>query len=148
MVEELLLVALPSADQYQDLEGFRNVLDRHQHGSYVRAIMESTAATLVGLVGSLCPNAKPETIVATGGGAKSDLWLQMKADMLGVEVVATECKEPACLGAAMLAASAAGWYAKPGAVAKDWIRARKRFAPVAEACEKYREWYQYYQEQV
>ncbi|MBN2456649.1 MAG: hypothetical protein JXB29_08980 [Sedimentisphaerales bacterium] len=142
------LVALPSAEQYQGLEGFLNASAKHQHGSYVRAIMESTAATLVELVDSLCPDVRPEKIVATGGGAKSDLWLQIKADMLGTEFVVTDCEEPACFGAAMLAAVASGWFDNSSAIAKDWIGVKKKFPPATEAHKRYKQWYQNYQEQV
>jgi len=44
----------------------------------------------------------------TGGGARSELWLQTKADVIGREVRVVE-GESAALGAACLAAVAAGW---------------------------------------
>lgn len=97
------LIALPSANKYPDLEGFRNLTDKHKHGHFVRAIMESTAASLAMLVDRLCPEDKPPRILATGGGAQSDLWLWIKADLLDVEFIAPTCKEPACAGAARLA---------------------------------------------
>jgi len=103
------LVALPLANKYEKLTGFKNRTDKHSHGHFVRAIMESTAKSLAELVNELCKEGKPKQIVATGGGAKSDLWLQIKADMLGAEFITTNCDEPACKGAAMLAATAAGW---------------------------------------
>ena len=68
------------------------------------------AATLVQLVNLLSDSGHPNRIVATGGGAASGLWLRIKADLLGTEFVTTACPEPACLGAAMFAAVAAGWF--------------------------------------
>ena len=38
-----------------------------------------------------------------GGGANSDLWCQMKADVTGKVLMTLENKETACLGAAILA---------------------------------------------
>ena len=102
------LVALPSANQYENLTGFKNLTDKHNHGYFVRAIMESTAKSLAELVNELCKERKPKPIVATGGGAKSGLWLKIKADMLGAEFITIECDEPACKGAAILAAAAIG----------------------------------------
>lgn len=45
-----------------------------------------------------------------GGGAKSDHWMQMKADVLGMAVERPEVVEAATLGAAMLAATGMGEY--------------------------------------
>jgi len=104
------LIALPCADTYTDLTGFKNGSAKHTHGHYVRAILESNAATLKQLVEQLCGDTMPPRIVATGGGAKSNLWLQIKADMLQTEMIATNCEEPACRGGAMFAAHAINWY--------------------------------------
>ncbi len=45
-----------------------------------------------------------------GGGARSPLGLQNKADILGIPVASLKIREAACLGAAMLAGTAAGVY--------------------------------------
>jgi xylulokinase len=47
---------------------------------------------------------------AVGGGAKSDRWMQLKADITGVPVQATEVTEAGCLGAAFLAGLGTGIY--------------------------------------
>ena len=51
-----------------------------------------------------------KNLTAIGGGARSPLWLQMKADVLGMPIRTLECKEAACLGAAVIAGSGAGLY--------------------------------------
>ena len=153
------LVALPCADRFPGLRGFRlqppaagalspaaRRLERllaappaapatvpdALHGYFARAMMESTAASLRGLLQAI-GGGGAERIVATGGGARSDLWLQIKADLLGVEVLATDSPEPACYGAAMMAAVAAGWFAGRREAAAAWIRARRRFRPGSAA---------------
>jgi len=45
-----------------------------------------------------------------GGGARSNLWLQIKADVLQKPVATVEVEESACLGAAILGAVATGYY--------------------------------------
>lgn len=50
-------------------------------------------------------------IRSIGGGAKSDLWLQMKADVTGLPVERPVFTEAATMGAAMLAAAGAGAFA-------------------------------------
>lgn len=92
---------------YPDLTGFDGVTNKHNHSHFIRAIMESTADTLKVITKRLCGTTSlPETIAATGGGAKSDLWLKIKSDTLGTKVISLDCPEPACRGAAILAEKA------------------------------------------
>ena len=121
--------ALPHADRHKGLEGFRDCRPSHHHGHYIRAILDSTADTLGALIGTLCPTGRPARIVATGGGARSDFWLQTCADRLRTDLLAVECEEPACLGAAMIAAVAAGWFGDCRQAAASWVQPRKAFSP-------------------
>ena len=52
-----------------------------------------------------------ECFIASGGGARSDLWRQIVADITGKAVYRTAVGEAAALGAAMLAAAAVGFFA-------------------------------------
>ncbi len=149
------LVALPRADRFPALQGFRlepaaggapspaarrlerllaaapaspTAVPDALHGYFARAMMESTAASLRDLLRAI-GGGGAKGIVATGGGARSDLWLQIKADLLGVEVLATGTPEPACYGAGMMAAVAAGWFVDRRGAAAAWVRARRRFRP-------------------
>jgi len=63
-----------------------------------------------------------------GGAAKSAKWMQLKADILGCTVETLAVREAACLGAAMLAASAAGAYASP-MEALAMVQLDQRFEP-------------------
>jgi sugar (pentulose or hexulose) kinase len=123
------LVAKPCPNQYPGLEGFENITPEHTPGHFARAIMESIVVTLAELVDDIYPQARPQKIVATGGGAKSDLWLQMKADKLAIELVRTKCQEPACMGAGMLAAVAAGWVANVAQAEEAWLEIDSIFTP-------------------
>ena len=51
-----------------------------------------------------------DRLVATGGGAKSRLWTQIKADVLGVPVVSLETDDAGTVGCAMLAGVAVGLF--------------------------------------
>ncbi len=46
---------------------------------------------------------KPEKFVISGGASNSDVWTQMKADVLGVPFIRPAQQEAGCLGAAILA---------------------------------------------
>ena len=133
------LIALPLAHTYPDKHGFIHCLPEHHHGHFCRAIMESTASTLLELVRRLCGK-MPPVILSTGGGARSDIWLQIKADMLGVDVAVLNCEEPSAQGAAMLAAIAAGWFKSVREVSLKWVRIRKVVKPNPDAHKTYIEW--------
>ena len=92
---------------------------RHTRGHRVRCIMEAVGRALDDQVKALCGSSLPHEIRCAGGGARSDLWLQIKADMLGVPTVATEFCEPASLGAAILAEAALASADVPE-VARTW----------------------------
>ena len=140
------LMARPQAHVHDGLSGFIGATDSHGQGHYFRALMESTAASLAQLVDDLCGTERPARIVATGGGAKSIPWLQMKADLIGTVFVTPRCDEPACLGAAMLAAIAAGWYDELSHIEADWAKLESKVSPDPEGQRVYEEWLPRYRE--
>lgn len=113
----------------------------HTRGHLLRAILESIAFCLREHVERLAAVAGPcETIRALGGGAKSALWLQILADVTGLPVERPACSEAASLGAALLAAVGAGYFASIEDAAIAWYSADRLFEPEAalgpgyEAC--------------
>jgi xylulokinase len=87
--------------------------------------------------------------VAIGGGAASDLWRQIIADACGKPVRRSATVEASSLGAAMCAATGAGWFdtvpaaaeAMSGKVAHSTEPCADRVARYAELLEIYREIY-------
>lgn len=74
---------------------------------------------------------------ATGGGAKSKVWMQMKADVLNVPVTAMETSEAGAAGSAMLVGIAAGIFANLEEAAAAMVRPKHTYYPRAEVHEKY-----------
>jgi len=134
------LTAVPGVEAQLGLTGFRNVACIHHHGHFFRALMESSAATLQKIVATLCGGSRPGRIVATGGGARSDPWLQIQTDVLGIDILRTACTEPACLGAALLAARAADWFTSLEQASAAWISVAKIFRPDPETHRAYTAW--------
>lgn len=66
---------------------------------------------------------------AIGGGAKSDFWLQLKADMYNRPVVRPEVAEAASLGMAIAAGVGAGVYESAAEAAAELIATQDRFEP-------------------
>lgn len=81
-----------------------------------------------------------ERIISTGGGAKSSLWSQIKADVCGLPVVVPENQEAPCLGAAIIGAVGEGMYPGYAEAIAAAVRMRTTFAPGADR-ERYEEKY-------
>jgi xylulokinase len=76
---------------------------------------------------------------AMGGGAKSALWLQTKADILGKPVVAMDVSEAPCLGGAILAGVATGTFDSVEAGVAQMVRTRRTHEPDMEQHARYTE---------
>ena len=80
-----------------------------------------------------------DELVAAGGGAKSPLWLQLKADILGRPIRTLRCPESACLGAALLAGMAAGVYGSLDEAVQQTVVHDREFVPDATLRARYQE---------
>ncbi len=122
---------------------------RQEHDVYdmAHAVMEGVAFVLRKNCEAITEKGtKLNSIVATGGGAKSDIWCQLQADITGLPILIPEEKEAACLGAAIIAAVADG--AIPDLeTAAGQIKIKKRFEPhySEETERKYRRFCALYQ---
>ena len=92
---------------------------KHTRGHMYRSVMESVAYEYryyLSVLRSLYPNDAFDSMLTIGGGAKSPLFNQIKADVLGVRVTTFETGETALLGSAVIAAYGIGMlndYRKP-----------------------------------
>lgn len=77
-------------------------------------------------------------VIGTGGGSKSRLWNQIKADMLGATYVTLKRSEGAVLGNALLAAYGVGDIPDLPAAVRQWVEVRERFVPRPAYTETYR----------
>jgi xylulokinase len=73
----------------------------------------------------------------TGGGEKSAVWNQLKADALQMPLVQIENSGGAAAGAAMLAGVGAGIFPNPHAAAERWVRLGQRFLPATSRAAYY-----------
>lgn len=81
---------------------------------------------------------------AFGGLAQSDAILQIKADILGVEVARLGCTEAGCIGAAVLAGSGAGLIDDAAGFLRRHVREVRVFEPRAEFAREHEEMYSVY----
>ncbi len=82
---------------------------------------------------------------ATGGGAKSDVWLQLTADILGQPIARLQVSECGVLGAAILAGVGSGVFSSAAETAEAVVRITHTFEPSPETYALYRERLERYQ---
>ncbi len=81
---------------------------------------------------------------ATGGGARSRVWMQMKADVLDLPVTALKTVDAGTVGSAMLAGIRTGLFADLEDAAKTMVQEVETYYPRPEMHEKYMEIYERY----
>lgn len=117
----------------------------HSRAHIYRAMMEGvaygTAHTLVEFKGV---GLDLEVIVACGGAANSELWLQIYADVCGLPVQTTRFAGAPALGAAISAAVAAGQFATLAEAANQMVKVRSTLEPRPSVTRIYQEYLQQY----
>lgn len=134
----------PHADP--DARGaFTGLSIRHDRGALVRAVLEGVAFGLrdsLDLVAELCGPAHIGRV--SGGGARSDLWLQIVASVLELPLERVVVDEGAAFGAAILGGVAAGVFSDVAAGVSATVRPGERIEPRGEWVGVYREQRQRY----
>jgi xylulokinase len=101
---------------------FHGLSVSHDRRHLSRAAVEGCVCALRDITTRLQAMGLPGAeIRVVGGGARSPLWLQVKADMCRLPVRPVLGPEPTALGAAMLAAVGAGLYPDAGAAARHMV---------------------------
>jgi xylulokinase len=103
---------------------------QHRKSHFIRAIMESVGYTLNRNLEAISDmGIEVKEIRSLGGGAKSSVWNQIKADITGRKMVTTHAKEAACLGAAILAGKAVGIFNSVEDAVSSMAKINKEFTP-------------------
>jgi len=85
-----------------------------------------------------------ERIVVSGGGSRSRLWLETKADVLGKPVMVAANPETGAIGSAILAAVTCGYYGSLAEAAKAMVRYGGTVEPDLRYHEIYKERFEAY----
>src|SRR5437763_1195963 len=122
---------LPTPHPDPDARGaFVGLPGRHDRGALWRAMLEGVA---VGPRDSLELSrelgAAPPVGRASGGGARSELWLRIVASALRLPPELTESEEGSAFGAALLAGVRAGAFADAEDAVARCVRVRRRIEP-------------------
>jgi xylulokinase len=103
---------------------------RHGRSHFARAIMEAVAFIVrrnIEVIEGI--GVKVDQVRALGGGARSNVWKQIEADVTHRPVVTTINEEAATLGAAILAGKAIGLYDSIADAAGEMVQIKECFEP-------------------
>jgi xylulokinase len=96
----------------------------------IQAFMESIAYdTLITLKLFESDGININRLRVTGGGARSEWWNQLKADISGIPIEVVKHNETGTLGAAILAGYASGAFSNPGRAGKELSCSMKTYYP-------------------
>jgi xylulokinase len=118
---------------------------RHKKEHIVRSVMEGVTFGMrdsLEIIRGLGLNVGQ--ITATGGGARSDLWRQMQADIYGAEVVTINIAEGPAFGAAILAGVGAEVYNSIQEATSEIVKVTSKTQPIKDNVKVYEEYYQIY----
>jgi xylulokinase len=109
---------------------------------FIKALIEGTCYELNLNITALAEaGVQIDRLRATGGGSKSDAWLQLKADITGKEVVTLNVSEAGCLAGAMLGGVALGLWASVTEAVGALVREQRTFQPRPEEHASYQALY-------
>jgi sugar (pentulose or hexulose) kinase len=110
----------------------------HIRGDVVRAMMEGTAIEIKKNLEVMKEMKLPlHELRTAGGGARSELWAQIQADMCGLPVLRAATEDTTALGTAVLAAVGAKLHKNIETAVEAMVRTGTKLEPDKEQLEKY-----------
>lgn len=109
---------------------FYGMTAAHGRGHFIRAVLEGCAFAMRDVIDRMADlGVATESILLLGGGAKSRLWAQMRADISGRPVMVPDSVDTSPVAAAMLAAVAGGIVADLSTATRTVGNSRITYAP-------------------
>lgn len=147
------LIALPhlqgsmAPDVNLDAKGvFYGATLKHKKAHFIRSIMESLGYIINRNLEAISDmGLEVQQIRTMGGGSKSEVWNQIKADITGKTLYTTQsAQDAACLGAAILAGTAAGIFDSIESACDSMVEIKKVYTPNPENKAVYARQYEKY----
>ena len=119
----------------------------HTRGHFIRALLEGSAYAVRDIINQMqVSGIELRELRVMGGGAKSRLWNQIKADVIGLQVNVPQITETTALGAAFLALVGIGSYGSLTEVSDHVVKIREHIEPNPATMSVYTDAYQQYRE--
>ncbi len=119
----------------------------HTRGHLFRAVLEGVGYAVrdhLEIMREL--DSFPSRIVAVGGGAQSDVWLQIVSDIAGISQLVPQRTIGASYGDAFLAGLALGIVPSTDSLTEGWIQMNRTIEPNSARTALYDEYFQIYRE--
>jgi len=118
---------------------------KHDQRHFTRSVMEGVTFALKDSLELIKDKGvKIKEIRAIGGGAKSRVWQQILADILGEEINLLNVEEGPAFGAALIAGIGVGEYSSFAEAVNRIIKVKKTIIPKIQNTERYNQYYQLY----
>lgn len=125
-----------STDNPNSAGGFYGLRFAHTNAHMLRAIYEGVAIIQTKALDEIATG--PDTIRLTGGGAQSETWAQMFADIASVPVTIPDERETGTLGAALCGGTAASVYPNIETAVSRTVGTARQYDPNPDSTESYR----------
>ena len=120
---------------------------KHGRGHLFRATLEGIAFGTELILETMRNNGfEAETVVLAGGATRSNLWLQIHADISNLPLTLTKVPDAPALGSAILAAVGSGAFSDIGSAARKMVQVDRVIEPNPESHGIYQPFYQSYRE--
>lgn len=129
--------------------GFLAVQRSHRKGHFVRAVLEGVAFSVRHVLEAAEADSmvEAESVRVTSGGARSHLWNQIKADVLGRPIARLRVTDAGSIGAAILAAVAVGDESLSSGIDR-LVHVQETVEPDEAATQRYDDLYRLYREAI
>lgn len=118
---------------------------RHTRAFFMRSVMEALGYIVKRNIEALADmGIEVKEIRSLGGGSKSKVWNQIKADICQIPLETVNSPEAASLGAAILAGKAAGIFKDINEAVDRMVQVKARTTPLSENAKVYEEGYEMY----
>lgn len=121
---------------------FAGLSRKTDRADMLRAVLEGIAFSVRELGDQMGWDLRGKTVRTAGGGARSDFWMQMLADVLGCEIQRLGHEQSGVAGGAIMAAVATGAFASYPAAIDHCVRTAGSFSPNTAASAAYEAIYQ------
>lgn len=121
---------------------------KHSKGHLFRSILESIAYEYnhyLKILRELFRDVRIEEIRGIGGGSRSRIWCQIKADILGVPYVLLNREEYAVTALAVIGGYGVKLFNDYIKTINDWVKPIKRLEPITELHPLYKRYTEYYE---
>ncbi len=120
----------------------------HKKEHFYRSLLESFAyeyGYVLNVMKKTYPDLELNEVRVIGGGARSDLWSQIKCDVMGLKYVKLSRDDFTLLGNVLIAGYGIGIYKDLKEVAKKFVIKTKEYLPDKKIHEHYKEYASYYE---